>query len=129
VEILSCDHIHLKANDVQKTSKWYCNVLGGKVIYKGSFRGSDVCYVNIKGTNFVIFGLLDKEKGVMPASINPRFGLDHFGFQVKNLKETIEELRGKNVSIIEEPWAVRPGVSIAYIEGPDKVRIELTQRN
>jgi hypothetical protein len=29
----------------------------------------------------------------------------------------------------EESWVPRPGLTICYIEGPDKARIELTERN
>jgi error-prone DNA polymerase len=39
-----------------------------------------------------------------------------------------EDLRTKGVRILEEPWTVRPGVRIAFIEAPDHVRIELSER-
>ncbi len=97
--------------------------------FEGQFRGSKVIYININGTNFLIFGLLNTDAEPIPASINTRFGVDHFGFQVENIDQAISELRAKKVSIIEEPSTVRPGVRIAYIEAPDKVRIELTQRD
>lgn len=124
-----CDHIHLKADDVQKTADWYCEVLGGKKTFEGQFRGSKVIYVDINGMIFIIFGLLNSDSEPIPASINTRFGVDHFGFQVDNVDAAIAELRAKNVPIVEEPSTARPGVRIAYIEAPDQVRIELTQRD
>ncbi|MGI6038129.1 MAG: VOC family protein [Limnochordia bacterium] len=124
-----CDHIHLKSADVEATARWYCDVLGAKITYEGSFRGSKVYYLDINGTIFFLFGQLEGEESVVPADINPRFGLDHFGFQVDDLDAAVAELRAKNVPIIEEPTTVRPGLKIAYIEGPDRTRIELSQRD
>jgi hypothetical protein len=40
-----------------------------------------------------------------------------------------EELRAKDVKFVVEPMQVRPGLKIAYIEAPDKVRIELSERS
>lgn len=129
MQIYRCDHIHLKAEDVQKTAEWYCEIFGGKKTFEGQFRGSKVIYVDINGMNFLIFGRLNSDVEPIPASINTRFGVDHFGFQVDDIDLAISELRDKKVTIIEEPSTVRPGVRIAYIEAPDKVRIELTQRD
>jgi len=54
--------------------------------------------------------------------------VDHFGFAVEDMEEAVADLRAKNVTILEAPWSPRPGLTICYIEGPDKVRIELSQR-
>jgi catechol 2,3-dioxygenase-like lactoylglutathione lyase family enzyme len=124
-----CDHIHLKAENVEGTAQWYCEKLGGKITFAGKFRGSEVRYVDIEGMTFIIFGLLDTDAEPIPASLNTRFGVDHFGFQVADLDAAVAELRAQEVNIVEAPATVRPGLRIAYIEAPDKVRIELTQRD
>jgi catechol 2,3-dioxygenase-like lactoylglutathione lyase family enzyme len=129
VEKLRVDHIHLKTRDVEKTSVWYCDCFNGNITYKGQFRGSDVCYVSIQSFNIVVYGLMEGEKDVSASSPKSRFGIDHFGFEVPDLKTLVDFLQTKNVKIIEEPWTVRPGVHMAYVEGPDNVRIELVQRD
>ena len=126
--IVNLDHIHLKSNNVQEASAWYCKILGGEITYEGKFKGSDVRYVHIGGLNLVIFGELEDEDDVIPASIRSRYGVDHFGFLVTELHEMVKDLKSKGVNIVTDPWTVRSGVHIAYIEGPDSVRIELTQR-
>jgi lactoylglutathione lyase len=121
------DHVHLKADDVDATARWYCDILGARITYEGEFRGSKVYYLDIGGMTFYLFGRLHAED-VLSATLTPRFGVDHFGFEVDDIDATVEELRAKNVPILEEPNDVRPGLRIAYIQGPDKVRIELSQR-
>ena len=59
--------------------------------------------------------------------IQKHFGTDHFGLSVNNLDGTIEELRSRGVFIEVEPWEFRPGVRIAFVRGPDDVRIELVE--
>lgn len=122
-----CDHIHLKSPNVEDTVKWYCDKFGGQITFKGKFQGSKVFYVDIAGMNFIIFGTLEGEHPEL-ASIKTRFGLDHFGFEIKNIEEAVKELKRKGVNIIQEVTNVRPGLKIAYIEAPDRVRIELSER-
>jgi len=124
-----CDHIHLKSADVEKTGEWYRDSFGGEITYRGQFRGSPVVYVSFGNFNLVIYGRLDADTEVLPGSLNPHFGIDHFGFRVDNLAAVVGKLRGKGVSILEEPVTVRAGVHMAYVEGPEHVRIELVQRD
>ncbi len=127
-----CDHIHLKAVDVVETAHWYVNNLGAKITFEGQFKGSKVFYFDISGFNFIVFGQLQGEDGAQ-APIGPtlqtRFGVDHFGFAVENMEEAVADLKAKGVPILEAPWSPRPGLTICYIQGPDKVRIELSERN
>lgn len=126
-----CDHIHLKAVDVEKTARWYVDVLGAKITFEGSFRGSKVYYLDICGFKFIVFGLLENEHGEsspIEPTLRTRFGVDHFGFAVDDMGEAVADLRANGVRILEAPWSPRPGLVICYIEGPDKVRIELSER-
>ena len=40
----------------------------------------------------------------------------------------VEELRSKGAEIVVEPHEIRPGVKIAFVRGPENVRIELLER-
>jgi len=125
------DHIHLKAVDVEKTANWYVDKIGAKITYEGKFKGSKVYYFDISGFTFIVFGQLEGEEGdnaPNQPSLRTRFGTDHFGFAVDNMQETIADLRAKGVTILQEPWSPRPGLTICYIEAPDKATIELSER-
>ena len=126
-----CDHIHLKAVDVEKTARWYVDTVGARITFEGQFKGSKVYYLDIAGFNFIVFGLLQGEEGdkaPIEPSLRVRFGTDHFGFGVDNMEETVADLKAKGVTILEGPWSPRPGLTICYIEGPDKATIELSER-
>jgi catechol 2,3-dioxygenase-like lactoylglutathione lyase family enzyme len=125
---LRCDHIHLIAENVEETLQWYCRFLGAKVTFQGAFHGSTVYYFDIAGMTFVVFGKLEDEAAPMPGTVHPKHGVDHFGFAVDDLSQAVDELRAGGVAILEGPLTVRPGLRIAYIEGPDRIRIELCER-
>jgi catechol 2,3-dioxygenase-like lactoylglutathione lyase family enzyme len=127
-----CDHIHLKAVDVEKTAKWCVEKPGAVITFEGAFKGSKVRYLDIGGFTFVVFGQLEGEIGeaeLIEPTLQTRFGADHFGFAVENMEEAVNHLRKEGVVILEEPWNPRPGLTICYIEAPDMARIELTQRD
>ncbi len=112
---------------MEETVRWYVGKLGGRVTFTGEFRGSKVFYLDVGETTFVIFGRLAGENP-LPPSRGSRFGLDHFGFAIDDLDGALAELRAKDVRALEGPLDVRPGLRVAYIEGPELVRIELSER-
>jgi lactoylglutathione lyase len=126
-----CDHVHLKAVDVERTARWYVATLGAKITFEGQFKGSKVYYLEIGGFTFIVFGQLQGEEGAaqpIEPTLLTRFGVDHFGFAVDCMESTVGELRAKGVTVLEGPWSPRPGLTICYIEAPDQVRIELSER-
>jgi catechol 2,3-dioxygenase-like lactoylglutathione lyase family enzyme len=83
--------------------------------------------VNLNG--LAIFNLrvsADEDVGLGPAG--PYLGLDHFGLRVNNLDDTAAELKRRGCEFAIEPRTVRPGLRIAYVRGPENVRIELVER-
>jgi catechol 2,3-dioxygenase-like lactoylglutathione lyase family enzyme len=58
----------------------------------------------------------------------PYLGLDHFGFRVDSVDETVAELKRRGADIADEPRTIRPGVRIAFVRAPDDIRIELLER-
>lgn len=126
-----CDHVHLKAVDVEKTAQWYVDKLGARITFEGHFQGSKVRYLDLSGFTFIVFGQLQGEEGdktPIEPTLRTRFGVDHFGFAVDDMEDAVAGLRAKGVTILEGPWSPRPGLTICYIEAPDNARIELSQR-
>ncbi len=122
------DHLHLISPNIEDTKEWYCRVFGGKVTFEGEFKGKQVYYVDVNGFNIILIEQFPGEEP-LPATIQTKEGLDHFGFAVEDMDAVAEELRAKKVKFVIEPMQVRPGLKIAYIEAPDKVRIELSERS
>ena len=124
----SVDHLHLISPNIEETKDWYCRVFGGKVTFEGDFKGKRVYYVDVNGFNIIMIEQFPGEDP-LPATLQTKEGLDHFGFAVEDLDAAAKELRAKEVKFVVEPMQVRPGLKIAYIQAPDKVRIELSERS
>jgi lactoylglutathione lyase len=127
MQIYRIDHLHLISPNIESTKDWYCEVFGGRVTFEGEFKGNKVYYVDVNGFNIILVQQLPGEQP-LAASIRTREGLDHFGFAVDDMDAAAAELKSKGVKFVVEPMQVRPGLRIAYVEAPDKVRIELSER-
>jgi lactoylglutathione lyase len=121
------DHIHLICPNIESTKQWYIDVLGGKQTFESEFKGAKLYYIDLNGFNIFLIEKLP-EGEPLPATIETRVGMDHFGLTVDDMDAAEAELKAKGVNFVVEPMQVRPGVRIAYIEAPDKVRIELCER-
>lgn len=121
------DHIHLICPDIEHARAWYCEKLGGAVTFEGEFKGNKVYYVEISGFRLILIENLPGETP-LPENIEVKTGLDHFGVEVESMEEALTDLKAKGVSFIQDPVEIRPGLKIAYIEAPNKVRIEVTER-
>jgi catechol 2,3-dioxygenase-like lactoylglutathione lyase family enzyme len=54
--------------------------------------------------------------------------VDHVGFSFDNLAEALERMRKGGVKVTDEIKSVAGGkIKYAFIEGPDKIRIELVE--
>lgn len=58
----------------------------------------------------------------------PRYGLDHFGFETDDLMELCAGLKKNNVKFNCEPWTMPSGSMVAFVVAPDEVSVELIQR-
>ena len=57
-----------------------------------------------------------------------RLGLEHFGFNVVDLKAEIDRFEKDGIRVVLPLTEVTGGTKLAYIEGPDDVLIELVER-
>lgn len=126
------NHVHLKSEDPKKTADWFVEAFGIEI------RSDDMreaggdrflrCYDG-NGFNINISGQRDKmgEK-LGPASAEPRFGLEHFGFDVDDMDSELARLTGLGAELKEGPIDAGGGLKIAFISVPGPIRIELIQR-
>jgi len=54
--------------------------------------------------------------------------LIHMGFEIDQFHHHLEELKLRGVKFIGEPVEFRPGVWVAYFEGPDGEVCEIRER-
>jgi catechol 2,3-dioxygenase-like lactoylglutathione lyase family enzyme len=123
------NHIHLKSPDPRQTADWYVTAFNFTIV-------SDE--VRVFGDRFV--RCLSEDGGMAvnisgartgetlgPGDANPHEGLEHFGLDTDDIEAEIARLEGLGASRLEGPIAMPNGGKIAFVKGPDNVRLELIQ--
>jgi catechol 2,3-dioxygenase-like lactoylglutathione lyase family enzyme len=70
-----------------------------------------------------------KGENPIPGTSEPRFGMDHLGFAVDDMDAAVTHLKGNRVKFNCEPWTMPSGTTVAFVEGPDQVSIELIKKS
>ena len=135
-------HVHLFAKDVNATTDWYTKHLGlaprrahipkpdlTKVrAWSNSFRCDNIL--------FIVYGIPDYEpsppwwQDAPLKETKPTKGraIDHIAFAYRDIEPEFERLKNEGVTIVD-PIAHRPAFNHKsfFIEGPDKVLIEIVE--
>ncbi len=122
------DHIHLRTRDPQGMAEFFHRIFDAKIIESVQSDGVARTDLDIDGLR-VFIAPVPAGADMASSPREPHLGLDHFGFRVDNLDETVAELKRRGADIAVEPRTIRPGVRIAFVRAPDDVRIELLQRD
>ncbi|MFN0123061.1 MAG: VOC family protein [Blastocatellia bacterium] len=136
-------HLHLFSKDPVGAGEWYAKYFGAVRRGRGTpsreprlYRGHQIgpsMSLMMDNVNIIIFPVeyshkayADQWKGKTEIESTRGKSIDHIGFSVDNLSETIEMLRKDGVKITLEPRTLGT-LKIAFIEGPDKISIELVE--
>jgi catechol 2,3-dioxygenase-like lactoylglutathione lyase family enzyme len=115
-ELRGSHHIHLSSPDPEATLSWYAGAVGGEVSkFKGQLDG--LFYGDI-------WLLAAQSKG--PVAATKGRSMDHLGWNLDNLDAAAQTLKSQGVHFSMEPRDYH-SLRIAFIDGPDGVRIELVQ--
>jgi catechol 2,3-dioxygenase-like lactoylglutathione lyase family enzyme len=117
---LGLHHVHLRAPDPATTLGWYVATFGGRI---EQFKN------RLDGVNYGGVWLLATRGDAAPSRGH---AIDHIGFRPVNVDNAVATLKARKVTIESEPRQLTlpsgTAMRIAFIEGPDAVRIELVQR-
>jgi catechol 2,3-dioxygenase-like lactoylglutathione lyase family enzyme len=123
-ELLGLHHIHLRAPDPDAVTNWLASKFGGE---RGKLKGRIDALKYMSGSN-PVWVLVQKGDAV------PSDGraVDHIGWQMPNLAARIAELKASGVTVTVEPRPVtlanKSTITIAFVEAPPGIKIELVQR-
>ena len=120
------DHIHINCTDLAATERWFTEGMGAEVAGRGLSFGIPVTNLRFTGITVLLRPARPNEQ--LSVGPSPRFGEDHFGVMVDNLDAAAAELKGRGVAFDMEPRDFGPGLRIAFVRGPDNVRIEIMER-
>ncbi len=122
------NHIHLYSRDPMATAQYYHRMFDAKIIESIQADGQKRIDLDINGLAIYILRV-PAETDMPDSPVVPHLGLDHFGFRVSNLDKVAAELKRKGAEFAVEPYTIRPGVRIAYVQAPENVRVELVERS
>jgi len=123
----SYDHIHLRSPKPKETAEWFGRTFDAKLVPNPRPNMPDRVDVDLDGLLIYIAGELPAGAELYEPP-NPHYGLDHFGLRVESLDETLAILTSRGVEIVEGPRQAPGGPYIAFVRGPDNMRIEILQR-
>ena len=122
------DHIHLRTRDPRGMAEYFHRVFDAKVIESVQSDGRPRIDLDIDGL-IVFIAPVPADADIAASPREPYLGLDHFGFRVDSVDDTVAELKRRGADIAEQPRTIRPGVRIAFVRAPDNIRIELLERS
>jgi lactoylglutathione lyase len=119
-------HTMVRVNNLEESLKFYCDVLGMKLLRKRDFPSGRFTLA------FVGFGA-ETENAVVELTYNwdthvydlgNAYG--HIAIGVDDIYKTCDELRGKGAKVVRAPGPMgHGGTEIAFIEDPNGYKIEL----
>ena len=121
----SHDHIHLRSRDPEAAVRFYHDMFGAEIVETTQTDGRPRIDIAIDGITICIAKAQPEHDN---APDRPYVGLDHFGLQVEDLDEAAADLKSRGAEFFSEPRLLRPGLKIAFVRGPDDVRIEILER-
>ncbi len=132
-------HVHMFSADPVAAGEWYAKHFGYKVRLQKdarSYRDTQIAPAAFVTANHVSIIIYPVEylttSGYAPfkgrtelASTRGRV-IDHLGFAVDNLDEAVAHMKAAGVKVTAQP-VTRGQIKFAFIEGPDRVGIELIE--
>jgi catechol 2,3-dioxygenase-like lactoylglutathione lyase family enzyme len=124
---LAFDHVHVISQDPHATAKWYADMLGGEIKKSAVTHGAPQIYVSFGGGMIIVRGQRPGETAAGKPGLE--WGVDHFGLKVKgDFQALCADLKRKGVTFSMEPTDANPTTTIAFINAPDGVSVELLNR-
>ena len=121
------NHIHLRSPDPRNAAQWYVDNLEARIVSEGRGLGDSlVIRMELGGASANVSG--SPTGNPLPeGSTEYHWGLEHFGLDTDDVEVALSRLRSQGVEVLLPVTQMSSGSLIAYIKGPDAVRIELVQ--
>jgi catechol 2,3-dioxygenase-like lactoylglutathione lyase family enzyme len=122
-------HHHINATNVEAQKKFFADTLGGKAAKFGPNNADIVEFPNV----LIFFRVQAPTGGTIGTTVN------HIGFSVPNVRQTVAKVKAAGYRVItqtevaagqevkDDVAAINPNVTIAFVLGPDDVKVELVE--
>ena len=125
---ISMNHLHFRSADPDAAAKWYCDNFGAAITSERPLSTTKSIQLELNGDHLMTISGRAEGEDPIAGTTEPRYGLDHFGFETDDLMGLSERLKGNNVKLNCETWTMTSGSMVAFVVAPDEVSVELIQR-
>jgi lactoylglutathione lyase len=125
-------HTSIRTSNMDRSIDFYTRLLGLKLMGRHEIpqNNAEIAFLqdpDEKGAKLELTFYRKQKKFIQPDYEDRLF--DHIAFEIKDMKQTISNMRKNKVTITDEPFKLGPtGPLIAFIEDPDGTLIELIER-
>jgi lactoylglutathione lyase len=125
-------HTSIRTSNMARSIDFYTRLLGLTVVSRREIpqNNAEIAFLQdpqAKGATLELTFYRDQKKFSQPAYEDRVF--DHLAFEVKDMNQTMQEMRNAKVTITDEPFKLgATGSLIAFVEDPDGTLIELIER-
>src|ERR671918_727285 len=89
-----CNHLHLRSEDPDVAARFYCDNFGASIAGERPLSTTKSIHLELGGRPLLTVSGRAEGEDPLPGSTQPRYGLDHFGFEVDDMKEAVGPVRG-----------------------------------
>lgn len=122
------NHLHFRSGDPDAAAKWYCDNFGAEITGERPLSNTKSIQLALNGEYLMTISGRAEGEDPVPGSTEPRYGMDHFGFETDDLEGLAARLKSNGVKFNCEPWTMPSGSKVAFVVAPDEVSVELIQR-
>ena len=122
------NHIHIKAPDPGKTAAWWAEAFAFKIV-SDEVRAFGDRFIRCRTEDGFAVTISGPRTGetLGPGDASAHFGLEHVAFDTAAIETDIARLTGLGAKLQDGPIQVPGGPRVAFLHGPDDVRIELVE--
>ncbi len=136
------NHASLSVSDIDRSAKWYCDVLGMEVFRRldtesreletlSALRGAHVrtAFLRQPGEAFTIefTQYVSPPAPKLPVGQNNAVGSYHLGFQVEDVEAAYQRMKAQGVRFKSPPISFPSGTKACYFHDPDGIILEIIQ--
>lgn len=120
-------HTRMRVNDIERTVKFYQDVLGLSVTRRfTSPRGAQLVFITTPNSEEEI-EICQMPPGAPSVQVQP--DLMHLAFEVDDLAVFEAEIKAKGYALSDGPTQTSSGSVIAFVDAPEGYEVELIQRS
>jgi len=119
------DHLHLRSPDPEGAAAFYVNMLEASITNRVETPQGLRIIMALGGVTMFIE---EVPAGTHAPPDAPYVGVEHVGLSVTGIHAAVAEMKAKGAHFTLEPTSPRPGVTIAFVQAPDGVQVELLER-